>query len=221
MGPVRSIRVEPPGPGRSRNRLEWRKRGRTAFRIVWVLWALFWLAGGIGAAVENAPTEAAGETATFVAFALTFGLAPLACHVWWARHHPIVDPAATDAPETHDDHLRSKLAQITAAADELTSRGWSTAEDRRAIAERVARLEVLVRADEQSMERGGRRSPVIGPEIDQLRERVLGILDAAINSAAVAPGDSELDQRLQTQLDSFHARQRAVNEVEGRTQPGW
>ncbi len=213
--------MTPPSPDAARNRFAWRKRIRSGLRITWALWAAIWLAGGIGAAVDDAATDTAGETAAFVAFFLVFALAPLLGHLWWSRHHPIVDPALIDAPRTTADRLRTKLAQVTDAANELRSRGWSTPDDHRAIRQRVERLEELVAADELSVQRGGQVSPVIEPEIDLLRDRVLGILDAAINSAAIAPGDAELDNRLQDQLDALHARQRAVDEVEGRPQAGY
>ncbi|MEZ5375034.1 MAG: hypothetical protein R2733_00885 [Acidimicrobiales bacterium] len=217
--PHRSIRAQVPDD--SARRIDRRKRIRNAFRIVWVLWALVWLAGGIAAVADRPATESAGETAAFIAFTAVFALGPLACHLWWTRSHPITEAGSAAGARSHDDLLRATLVQITEAADELKARGWSSNEDRRAIAERVSRLDALVTADEVSVQRGGLRSPVIANEIDQLRDRVLGLLDAAINSAAVAPGDRDLDDRLQAQLDALHARQHAVNELEGRPQPGY
>ncbi len=220
---ARSIRDSTlPGPADPERRgYLLRKAARISLRVAWVILALFCLLVMIGVFVEAPADESIAVTTGAALVVAGVGLAPLATHTWWARNHPIADPALANRPRTHADSLRTKLAQITDAADELKRRGWSTSADHRAVEQRVHRLIELVDADEISVQRGGRISPVIEPEIDQLRDRVLGILDAAINSAAIAPGDTELDNRLQAQLDALHARQRAVNELEGRPQPGY
>ncbi len=201
---------------------EWRRRIRNSFRIIWVLWALFWLTGGLASVFDDAKTVSTSETVVFVLFFLGFGFGPLVCHLWWSRSHPLTrDAGDIEALAlVPGAGLHAKLDRINELAEELRQRAWSTPEDRRAISERVKRLRELVDVDEASVARGGTRSTVIEPEIDRLLMQVGGILDAAINSAAVAPGDSELDRRLQDQLEAHQARQRAINEVEGRPMPG-
>ncbi len=212
--------VQPIEPEVAPTDLERRSRRRSAIRIALVLWAVVWLAAGAGATADEASSVGTAETVAASLFFAATSLGPLLSHIWWSRRHPIGSTSANaptvGAPRSE---LLTRLDHVGDAANELRSFGWASNADLDAIGERSRRLEALVIADEAAIARGGTPSPTVAAEVDQLRDRVLGLLDVAIDSAAVAPGDRDLDQRLQLQLDALRARGQAIDELEGRRAP--
>ncbi len=107
-----------------------------------------------------------------------------------------------------------RLERIAQAAAELRARDAITHDDQVAIDARIRRLWDLAMADERSVSLGGGVSPVVGMQIQELHMRVVGLLDVAIDTAAIEPGDADLDDRLTTHLDRLNSRRSAVSELE-------
>ena len=112
------------------------------------------------------------------------------------------------------DSLMGLLQQARGAAHQLSTRSWIAPQDSAAIDQRISRLTDLAVADDSSQRFGGTASPGLRREVQELHGTVLGLLDAAIESAAVAPGDRDIDNRLTAHLDRLHSRGAAVAELE-------
>ena len=112
------------------------------------------------------------------------------------------------------DSLMGLLQQARGAAHQLSTRSWIAPQDSAAIDERISRLSDLAEADDSSQRFGGTASPGLRREVEEVHGTVLGLLNAAIESAAVAPGDGDVDNRLTAHLDRLHSRGAAVAELE-------
>jgi hypothetical protein len=197
-----------------------RRMVRSAIRVATAVWAGLW---GFTFAVGllDGQTSWAIRVPGLILIGL-LGFGPLIGHIWWARTHPLPAPAAPAAAPraVHPPYSPlGRLERIADAADQLRAGGWIPESDHLGIRGRVARLQDLVVADERSVALGGQPSPVIGQEIERLHRSVVGLLDASIDSAAVAPGDADLDSRLTQHLDALHSRGQAIGELEGRAEP--
>ncbi len=187
---------------------------RSATWVVAVVWAAFFalvFALGITDGDADLVTKLLGLT-----MVVALGAAPVLVHrrVWPRGRDDAQPPALWQVPAYPVHSPLGRLERIAEAADQLRDRGAIPDGDHAAIGQRIQRLWDLTLADHRSLQLGGTASPVVMHEIEQLHARVVGLLDAAIDTAAVAPGDSDLDARLQSHLDRLHSRQQAVGELE-------
>lgn len=218
----------------ARSRSETVRAGiRTTIRVLLWIWAAMATAV-IGVGVSGSD-RSIGENLAVAIFVAALGYAPLIGHIMWGRSHPIgrqraqpsaVAPTAQQrpvqrisapAPLRHaPDSVLGLLQQTAAAAQQLRTRAWVGPQDSQAIDQRIARLTDLANVDGHSVRIGGSPSAGLRREVELLHSTVVGLLDASIESSAVAPGDSDVDGRLQAHLDRLHSRGSAVAELEGR-----
>lgn len=219
----------------------WRA-GRLLAQTISVLWAAFWVAGGLGTALD--PTDST-PLLTGIVFGLGFGLVPVA-PLWYRWVTQALDRRRRREREMSDldERIAAGLVRVDAArerseairkraripievrdewqrlerAHELVvgfvDEGWVTDEAIERLDVRIGRLEQLLVADHATDELGGRSSDALHEQVRELTALLVALADDALErQVALTDGDDVVPTTLRDAQERLAAEHLALDEL--------